>query len=80
MLSLPVPNVLEWGLPIQTRPIRFFKFVWGLTAGTKDHKKEVVDSAPLWQLDTGIGCQAVIQSILVSNCHSGADYLNLVPD
>ena len=34
------------GVPIQNRPIRFFKFVWGLPAGAEDPKNEVVDNLP----------------------------------
>jgi hypothetical protein len=50
MQGLPVHNVLSvkfiWGVLVQNRPIRFFKFVWGLPAGTDDPKNEVVDNLP----------------------------------
>jgi hypothetical protein len=46
ILGLPVPNVLTMGAPYKAAPIRFFKFVWGLPAGTEDPKNEVVDNLP----------------------------------
>ena len=41
--GLPVPNVLTMGSPYlyKAAPIRFFKFVWGLPAGTEDPQNEV---------------------------------------
>jgi hypothetical protein len=35
-----------WGVAIQSRPIRFLKFVWGLPAGAEDPHNEVVDNLP----------------------------------
>jgi hypothetical protein len=34
------------GSPYKATPIRFFKFVWGLHAGTEDTQNEVVDDLP----------------------------------
>jgi hypothetical protein len=38
--------VVDWGVSIRSRPIRFFKFVWGLSTCTEDPKNEVVDNLP----------------------------------
>ena len=46
MVGLPVHNVLTMGSPnTKPPPYDFFlKFVWGLHAGTKDPKNEVLDN------------------------------------
>jgi hypothetical protein len=47
MVVLQVPNVLTMGSPhTKPPPIRLFKFVWGLLAGTEVPKNEVVDNLP----------------------------------
>jgi hypothetical protein len=47
MVGLPVPNVLNMEIPYtKPPPYDFFKFVWGLPAGTEDPKNEVVDNLP----------------------------------
>ena len=74
MVDLPVPNVLTMESPHTKPPPYVFLNLHGAClqrAGTEDPENEVVDNL----LRYG---SAALQSILVSNCHSGADYL--LPD
>ena len=52
MVGLPVLSVLTtfvWGVPIyKAAPIRFFKFVRGLPAGTEDPQIQVLDNLPCY--------------------------------
>ena len=46
MVYLLVPSLLTMGSPHTAAPIRLFKFVWGLPAGTDNPKNEVLDNLP----------------------------------
>ena len=55
-----------WGVPIRSRPILFFKFVWGLPAGTDDPKNDVVDDLPRYGSSIGTGTATTLQAIELS--------------
>jgi hypothetical protein len=48
MVGVPVLSVLtQYGeILYRAAPIRFFKFVWGVLAGIKDPKNEVLENLP----------------------------------